>query len=80
MNKSDSIVELSKAMSIAQGELTNADKNATNPHFKSKYADLAEILNTVRPILSKNGLSVIQMPTLDNGLVCVETYSAPFST
>ena len=52
MNKTDSIAELAKALAKAQGEIENASKNAANPHFKSKYADLAEVLNTVRPVFS----------------------------
>ena len=51
MNKSDSIASLAAALAKAQGEMENASKNSQNPHFKSKYADLAEILNTVRPVL-----------------------------
>ena len=64
MNKTDSIAELAKALAKAQGEIENASKNAANPHFKSKYADLAEVLNTVRPVFSSHGLSVLQMPSL----------------
>ena len=73
MIKSDSIAALSMALAKAQGELENANKNANNPHFKSRYADLAELLNTVRPVLSKHGLAVIQMPSFDSGVASVET-------
>lgn len=73
MNKSDEINDLATALSKAQGEIENASKNSTNPHFKSKYADLAEILNTARPVLSKHGLSITQMPSYDAGHVSVET-------
>ena len=31
-----------------------------NPFFKSDYADLFEVLEATRPILSKNGLSIVQ--------------------
>lgn len=73
MNKTDSIAELAKALAKAQGEIENASKNAANPHFKSKYADLAEVLNTVRPVFSLHGLSVLQMPSFDGGIASVET-------
>ena len=73
MNKTDSIAELAKALAKAQGEIENASKNAANPHFKSKYADLAEVLNTVRPVFSSHGLSVLQMPSFDGGIASVET-------
>jgi len=76
MNKSESIAALAKALAKAQGEVENASKASVNPHFKSKYADLAEILNTVRPVFSANGLSFIQMPSFDGGVVMVETVMA----
>jgi len=73
MNKSDSIVELAKALAAAQGELANASKNAKNPHFRSSYADLGEILNVVRPVFAKHGLGIMQMPDYEAGVVTVET-------
>jgi hypothetical protein len=76
MKSSDSIAGLAAALAKAQGEIQNAAKNAKNPHFKSNYADLAEILNTVRPVLSRHGLSVIQVPGFDDGAVTVETILA----
>ena len=42
VNKSESIAAISAAIAKAQHEVENASKNANNPHFKSKYADLAE--------------------------------------
>lgn len=68
--------ELFTAISQAQGEIENASKSSTNPHFKSKYADLAEILNTVRPVFSKFGLSLIQSTEFDGSLVSVTTLIA----
>jgi len=73
MNKSESIKELAVALAKAQGEIENASKNSTNPHFKSTYADLAEIINTVRPVFSKHGLSVIQSPSFQDGVASVTT-------
>ena len=73
MNKSESIASLAKALAKAQGEVENASKASVNPHFKSKYADLAEVLNTVRPVFSSNGLSFVQMPSFADGVVMVET-------
>lgn len=65
--------ELFAALSVAQGEIENASKNAANPHFRSKYADLAELLNTARPTLAKHGLSIIQAPSFDGSLCHVMT-------
>lgn len=73
MNKSESITELAKALAAAQGELANASKNAKNPHFKSAYADLGEILNVIRPVFAKHGLGIMQMPDYEAGMVTVET-------
>ncbi|HSW65242.1 MAG TPA: ERF family protein [Dissulfurispiraceae bacterium] len=76
MNKSETIASLATALSAAQGEMENASKNSLNPHFRSKYADLAEVINTVRPVLSKHGLSVMQFPSYSDGIVHVETVIA----
>ena len=73
MNKSEQINELATALAKAQGELENASKSSNNPHFKSKYADLAEIINTTRPVFSSHGLSVTQCPSFEAGVVSVET-------
>ena len=73
MNKSESIASLGKALAKAQGEVENASKASVNPHFKSKYADLAEVLNTVRPVFASCGLSFVQMPSFLDGVVSVET-------
>lgn len=60
MNQSESIASLSKALAAANKVVENATKNAVNPHFKNKYADLAAVLDTVRAVYADNGLSVIQ--------------------
>lgn len=73
MNKSEQINELATALSKAQGELENASKSSNNPHFRSKYADLAEILNTIRPVFSSHGLAVTQCPSFEGGVASVET-------
>lgn len=73
MNKSESIAALAAALAKAQAEIENASKTASNPHFKSKYADLAEVLNTVRPVMSRHGIAIVQMPSFESGLASVET-------
>jgi hypothetical protein len=54
------INELAAALAKAQGSMENATMNRVNPHFKSKYADLASVLDAVRKPLSENGLAVVQ--------------------
>ena len=73
MQLEHSTPELFTALAKMQGEVENATKGSLNPHFKSKYADLAEVLNTVRPVLAANGLSVIQSPSFDGGICHVTT-------
>lgn len=60
MNKSESIAELSKALSKAQAMMKPAAKDSENPHFRSKYADLASCWDAARGPLSANDLAVIQ--------------------
>lgn len=73
MNKSESIAGLAAALADAQAEIENAAKASKNDHLKNRYADLAEILNTVRPVFSRHGLAFTQLPSMENGQVCVET-------
>ena len=60
-------------MALAQSEVENASKASVNPHFKSRYADLAEVLNTVRPVFAKFGLAIIQSTGCDGQVVTVTT-------
>jgi hypothetical protein len=74
MNQSESIAELAAALAKAQGEITPAIKDNTNPFFKSKYADLTSIWNACRGPLSKNGLAVIQtMELMNEKMILVTT-------
>jgi len=74
MKTSNEINEIATALAAAQGEIENPTKNADNPFFKSKYADLAEVLGVVRPAFAKQQLSVVQMPyTSENGQIGVTT-------
>jgi len=58
--ESNEIKELSEALSKAQAEMPIAEKNSSNPFFKSKYADFQTIVESSRPCLTKYGLSVSQ--------------------
>ena len=60
--QSDSIGNLALALAKAQGEMGAAAKDASNPHFRSKYADLSSIMDACREPLSKHGLAVTQLP------------------
>lgn len=73
MRTSDAINEIATALAKAQGEMKNASLNKVNPHFKSKYADLAEIRDTVTPALSKHGIAVVQGTEATDGALMVVT-------
>lgn len=67
--QSETIGALAGALAKAQGEFTFAAKSSTAPVFDKggrggtrTYADLASVLDAVRAPLSKNGLSVVQLP------------------
>ena len=60
MNKSESIAALAAALAKAQGTMKGAVKDSANPFFKSKYADLASVVEAIRAAFSANGLSYIQ--------------------
>jgi len=64
---SDQINELVTALAKAQGEMDNAPMLSENPHFRSKYADLASIRNATVPHLAKNGLALFQSISAVNG-------------
>jgi hypothetical protein len=61
MEHSDKIDQLAAALVQLQSELEAAPKNADNPYFKSRYADLNAVWNTVRKPLAKWGLAVTQI-------------------
>lgn len=72
--QSDTIGHLALALAKAQGEMGAAAKDANNPHFKSRYADLASIMDACRGPLAKHGLAVTQLPGRgDDGSVQLTT-------
>ena len=73
MEKSETIGKLAEALAKAQGEIKPAAFDATNPHFKSKYATLGAIVESCKDALSKNGIAVIQGTNSVDGRVIVET-------
>jgi len=67
------IKNLAAAYVQAQAEIGAAIKGNTNPHFKSKYADLGAVMDAVKPTLAKYGLGFVQEVTEREGGVYVET-------
>jgi hypothetical protein len=70
---SPTVAELAKALCAVQAKLEPATKNAMNPHLKSKYADLASCYEASRALLTANGLTVVQPPEGEGGVVGVHT-------
>lgn len=56
------IGHLAKALSAAQGEFPKVEKNRTANagSYSYKYCDLTDIIEVIKPILAKNGLSFVQ--------------------
>jgi len=62
-----------KAFIAAQKATEAVKKASTNPAFKSRYADLAVVVEAVIPALNDSGIAVIQSPSFDGDLVSVTT-------
>ena len=73
MNKSDSITKLATALVKAQSEMGVAKMNAVNPFLKNRYADLGSVIDAVKPVLNKHGISYVQHVSALNERVSVET-------
>jgi len=64
-SRSKDLKELFTALAKAQGEFNTAGLTSINPYYKSKYADLKEIVAAARPALAKYGLAFAQ-PVIPN--------------
>ncbi len=53
------------ALSKAQAEMPGVHKGSVNPFYKSKYADINDVLEAVMPSLTSNGLCLMQFPGWD---------------
>ncbi len=69
MKTSDQINEITKSLSLAQGEMRPATKDCVNPHFKSRYASMSSVWESIREPLSKNSLAIWQdIQTIPEGI------------
>lgn len=48
---------LFQKIAAASAEMDNPKKRATNPHFKSKFASLADTMDVIEPVLEQHGLA-----------------------
>lgn len=65
--------EIASALVKAQKEFSPALKTSTNPHFKSKYADLSACVEAVMDALNNHGIMLMQQTHLCENGVIVET-------
>jgi len=70
---SPSIAAISEAFVRAQSEFEAAKKLSQNPAYRSKYADIASVIETILPPLNRNGIAVLQPARLEGQLVVVTT-------
>jgi hypothetical protein len=73
LNKSETIKEIAAALVKAQASIKGALKDSTNPHFRSKYADLSSVVEAVKEPLLKQGITFLQGVHDAEGGVAIET-------
>jgi hypothetical protein len=57
--------EIHKALSKAQSKMRGAVKDSTNPHFRSRYADLESVIDALKSPFAECGLSYFQSVSED---------------
>jgi len=55
---------LTAALAAFQANLPDVSKGSTNPAFRSKYADLADVVKVVLPALAAHGLAWVTAPDI----------------
>jgi hypothetical protein len=73
MLRSCQVSQLIAALVQAQAAIRNPRLDATNPHFRVKYASLAAVRDAVTPALAAQGLTITQFPSTEQGAVTCET-------
>ena len=62
MERSEKIINLTKALHLFHSEMGKIAKSSNNPFYKSKYADLPTILDAIAEPLHKSGLVILSIP------------------
>ena len=65
--------KLAEALAKAQGEIRNPGRGSENPHFKSKYTNLADGIAAIRGPLSKHGIAWVQITHVDGDILMLTT-------
>lgn len=61
----------SQALVLAIGGCSNARALRVNPHFRSKYFALSDLLDIVKPTFASYGLAVLQIPSTEDGRISI---------
>jgi hypothetical protein len=61
----EKVANIYTALCAAQSAMGPVVKGAVNPHFKSKYADLADVMQVAIPALADNGIAVFHVMERD---------------
>lgn len=70
---SESIKNIAPALVAFQEDVKRIDKDGVNPHFRSTYTTLDNMIDETKPILQKHGLTVMQFPGGDGERVTIRT-------
>ena len=72
MRTSESVQVISEAIVDFQSEMEAVKKGASNPFFKSKYADLPSIIEAIKPVAANQGIAILQeiINEADGILIC----------
>ena len=80
MKRSESIANFAEAFAKFQADVTDPKMDEstdyitkTGKRINFKYASLKEIMKTVRPVLAKHGISIMQEPKMDGNKVSITT-------
>lgn len=68
MRSSESIAALAAALAQAQGRMKPAKMDGRNPHYGSRYATLASLIESIRIPFAEAGLAVVQGANEDGGI------------
>lgn len=71
--RSESIANLTVALSAAQEHMKPAARDAANPFHESKYATLGSVWDVARHPLADNGLALTQIPSATGPQVTITT-------
>lgn len=72
MVTSADIGKLATALAHAQAEMSGATKDARNPHFGNRYADLTAVVEACKP-LATHGIAILQPTKAEGARVTVTT-------